>query len=111
MFLSRFGSGVVLLAFGLACFGADGVKPECNRKNAGKLWPQAANRDRGSLSKLARCGELQICTRGVWRYHWESLTVRVDQLRGGAKFQKPAGCEVSPERVEEASVPAATGTK
>lgn len=35
--------------------------------------------------KLARSGELRLCTRGTWRYRWESPTVHVGQLAKGGE--------------------------
>ena len=75
-------------------FGAEDPKPACNELTAGKLWPDAANQDAKLRKRLARCGELELCTRGVWRYRWEALTVRLDQLRGGESIVKPVGCEI-----------------
>ena len=81
----------------------------CNKKTAGQYWPEAANHDHKAFSKLAKCGELQMCIREIWRYKWEFLTVRLDQLRGGSHFTKPVGCEVLPEPPEAAeSVAGAT---
>jgi hypothetical protein len=42
-----------------------------------------------------RCGELFICVRGVWHYHWEAPSIRVDQLAQHSKSKpgKPAVCE------------------
>ncbi|MBZ5609745.1 MAG: hypothetical protein LAP38_15905 [Acidobacteriia bacterium] len=101
----------MLVAFGLGCVAADDPKPACNQQNAGQMWPEAANHDAAARSKLARCGELQICTRTVWRYRWESVTVRLDQLPGGSKFRKPAECEVSAaEPPEKPVVASSTGS-
>lgn len=105
---------LVLLALGVSWAAAEEPRPACNKNNVGQLWPNAANRDHVVLSKMARCGELEICTRGVWRYSWERLTVRLDQLRGGSKFRKPPACEVQPEQPADSGktdVAAATGTK
>jgi hypothetical protein len=42
-----------------------------------------------------RCGELFICVRGTWHYHWEAPSVRVDQLARHAKSKSasPSVCE------------------
>jgi len=100
--LSRI-QAVALLAICASVLGlASGdPKPACNAKTAGQLWPEVANRDPALRKKLSRCGELELCTRGNWRYHWESLTVRIDQLRGGSQLPKPAGCEVLPDATQE----------
>jgi hypothetical protein len=87
--------------------GADNVKPVCDAATGGLLWPEAANHDFKLRKKFSRCGELEVCTRGRWHFRWQSVTVRLDQLRGGAQLPKPAGCEVLPEaaRAESAAVP------
>jgi hypothetical protein len=94
------------------CFSADPARPACNKKTAGKYWPEAANHDHKAFTKLAKCGELQMCFRDIWRYKWEFLTVRLDQLRGGSHFVKPAGCEVLPDPpAEETADSVASSTK
>ena len=72
-------------------------RPACNAETLGRMWPDAANYDPRLFTKLARCGALQVCTRQVWRYRWESPTVTVGQLREGATSAKPGACEESPE--------------
>jgi len=86
-----------MVASAASCPAEDAVRPKCTKKNVGQMWPEAANHDHKVLSRLAHCGELQMCIRDVWRYRWDSLTVRLDQLRGGSAFRKPAGCEVLPD--------------
>jgi hypothetical protein len=88
---------LLALAASARIWGAAPDRPACNKHNAGQMWPNAANHDHQLVSKLARCGELQMCVRDVWRYRWTPLTVRLDQLRGGQRFQKPAGCEIPVE--------------
>lgn len=63
------------------------------------MWPEEANHDRRLILRLVRCGELFICVRGTWHYHWEAASVRLDQLGRGAKLKqsKPSYCEVQPE--------------
>jgi hypothetical protein len=90
-------TAVILAVAGCLCLAADDTRPACDAENLGRLWPEAANHDPKVRKKMAKCGELQLCTKGIWRYHWESLTVRLDQLRGGSKLPKPAGCDVLPE--------------
>ena len=79
------------------CLGADDTRPACNSENQGQMWPEAANHDHKLMSRLVRCGELFICVRGVWHYHWEAPSVRVDQLQHHAKSSgsHPSVCEVS----------------
>jgi len=102
---------VCILLGATAAIAADPSRPACNKSNAGKLWPEAANHDHKALTKLAHCGELQMCIRDVWHYKWDSLTVRVDQLRGGSHFAKPAGCEVLPEPAQAPAESVASATK
>jgi hypothetical protein len=72
------------------------------------MWPEAANHDRKLLAQLIRCGELVICVRANWRYHWESPSVRLDQLakhgKSSATSSAPAApvCEVQPGEREAA---------
>lgn len=101
---------ILLGAPAALCFAEDPPRPPCNKSMAGKMWPDAANRDHKALIKLAHCGELQMCSRDIWHYRWESLTVRLDQLRG-SHFAKPAGCEVLPEPTEPLAQSAANSTK
>jgi len=54
--------------------------PSCSAKLRGTYWPEDANHDPNLLMKLARKGELRMCTRGTWRYRWESPTVHVSQF-------------------------------
>lgn len=56
-------------------------KPACNAQMLGRMWPDAANDDPRLVVKLTRAGELEICTRGPWRYSWKSPTVSIDKLR------------------------------
>ncbi|HEX5227184.1 MAG TPA: hypothetical protein VFW44_05715 [Bryobacteraceae bacterium] len=73
----------------------DNARPACGSHNQGQLWPEAANHDSKLMARLMRCGELFLCVRGTWRYHWESPSVRLDQLGRGAKAKssKPSTCE------------------
>ena len=97
----------VLLSSTLLFPASNDTKPECNRGNAGRFWPEAANHDAKVRNKMARCGELERCSHGKWRYGWESMTVRIDQLRGGSGLPKPAGCEILPDAAAETNRAAA----
>lgn len=80
----------------LVCLGADDSRPACTSHNQGALWPEAANHDSKLMAHLVRCGELFICVRGTWHYHWESPSVRLDQLARHSKDKanaKPKVCE------------------
>jgi hypothetical protein len=92
--MCRFLTAFVAFALPLVSLAADDARPACNSHNQGQLWPQAANHDSKLLAHFVRCGELWMCVRGTWHYHWESPTVRVDQLRGAeSKAAKPLACE------------------
>src|ERR1700733_11035747 len=80
----------------LLCLAADDSRPTCGSQNQGQLWPEAANHDSKALARLMRCGELFICVRGTWHYHWETPSIRLDQLarHPKSKLAKPAVCEV-----------------
>ena len=86
----------------------DDTRPVCNSQIQGHMWSEAANRNRALISRLARCGELLICVRGTWHYHWEAASVRVDQLGRGAKSKQspPSGCEVQPVADTTIAIPA-----
>ena len=82
---------VVLVAFGTVCFAEEARRPPCNARNHGRLWPEQANSDRDFAQRAGRCGELLMCTVGVWKYRWQPLTVHVSQLGKGFKRGIP-GC-------------------
>jgi hypothetical protein len=75
----------------------DAEKPKCSADTLGQLWPADANHDSALFAKHSRCGELEMCVRKIWRYRWETLSVRVDQLAKNGQFRKPAGCETDAE--------------
>ncbi len=85
----------LLLVVPSLCISADDSRPACTSQNQGRMWPEAANHDPKLIAQLSRCGELFICVRGNWHYHWESPSVRVDQLGRHAKSKasKTAACE------------------
>ena len=94
-------TALILASASVLCLATDDdPKPACNAKIAGQLWPAAANHDAALRKKLSRCGELEFCARGIWHYHWESMTVRIDQLRG-SQLPKPVACEVTAEGTQE----------
>jgi hypothetical protein len=101
----------VLLVFAGVSLAEEPSRPACNKKNAGQMWPDAANTDHTVRSRAARCGELQMCSRDAWHYRWEPLTVRLDQLRGGAGLPKPAACEESAEPADHSSGSVSDATK
>lgn len=98
-----------MLLAGSAISGGDLSKPACKAQNMGQLWPDAANHDRAAVGRFARCGELQICTRGPWHYGWQPLTVSVEQLRNVKA--KPANCTESPENGSTASAATSSDIK
>ncbi|HLK19418.1 MAG TPA: hypothetical protein VKT81_10690 [Bryobacteraceae bacterium] len=99
---------LALLLASTAVFADD--RPACDASTSGLFWPEAANHDSKLRNQFSRCGDLEICARGRWRFHWKSLTVRLDQLRGGSQMPKPSGCEVLPDTGrDESHVPAPDG--
>ncbi len=94
-------AAIFVIAYGF-CRAAEPPRPACTKKNRGQVWPEAANRDPKLYAKLSRCGQLLVCAPGAWRSHWESPTVRLDQLRGGSKLPEPVGCEASSELARDA---------
>jgi hypothetical protein len=90
---------LIFASASLLCLPSDEQKPVCDADTNGQFWPEAANHDSKLLKKFSRCGELEVCARTRYRYRWESITVRIDQLRGGSQLHKPAGCEVQPDAV------------
>lgn len=84
----------LILAFPCLCLAIDDSRPACGSQNQGQMWPEAANHDPKVFASLMRCGELLLCVRGVWHYHWEAPNIRLDQLgRGKSKTSKPPACE------------------
>jgi hypothetical protein len=72
-------SRLLLLTLTAAMLGsAEAPKPECNAKSHGMFWPDAANSDRAVMRRAADCGELEMCSLGLWRYRWTPLTVRAN---------------------------------
>jgi hypothetical protein len=56
-------------------------KPPCNSQNVAKFWPDQANSNPEARRRAAQSGELEICSHGTWRYHWEPVTVNISQIR------------------------------
>jgi hypothetical protein len=92
---------LLVVSASVLSFAADDMKPVCDASTDGLLWPEAANHDFKLRKKFSRCGELEVCARGRWHFRWQSVTVRLDQLRGGSQFPKPAGCEIFPEAAKD----------
>ena len=99
--MPRFLAACLALMLPLICLAADDARPQdpppaCGSHNQGQVWPEAANHDSKLLAHLVRCGELLICVRGTWHYHWESPSIRLDQLGHASKLKasKPSVCEV-----------------
>jgi hypothetical protein len=90
---------VLLLLSGFTLSAADEtLRPVCKPDTQGQMWPDIANHDRSMISQLARCGDLLICVRGTWHYHWESASVTVNQLdkKQKRKNTKLPACEIEP---------------
>jgi hypothetical protein len=69
-------------------------RPACNERNVGLFWPDQANWDRQAAKQAVHCGELLLCTRGVWTHSWQAFTVNVTQLGKGPKREIP-GCDAT----------------
>jgi hypothetical protein len=81
----------LLCAIGLAEQPQASKKPACNAAMRGRFWPDQANSNPQAVRELSRCGALDICTGGNWRYRWRPVTVNVRQL--GKTPQEPtAAC-------------------
>jgi hypothetical protein len=67
----------LLLALSLVSSSISSKPPRstCTRETQGRYWPEKANTDRKLAGQLMRSGELQMCSRGLFRYNWEPLTV------------------------------------
>jgi hypothetical protein len=74
---------------GTACVADEARRPPCNAPNRGRLWPEQANSDREFARRAERCGELLMCTPGVWKSRWEQLTVHVSRLGNAPKRDIP----------------------
>ncbi len=86
-----------LLAITLATSSVPGKPPRsaCNKQTQGLFWPDKANTDRKLASQLMRSGDLHLCTRGIFRYSWQPLTVNyqtlVSKVKGAGRVpQAPA---------------------
>ena len=98
--------GFALIAVAPLALPDEPQKPACDKSTAGQFWPPEANQDHQALARLARCGELEMCVRNVWRHHWEKLTVRADQL-GKSRPSSTCSADIdSPAKTK----PSTTGT-
>jgi hypothetical protein len=93
----------LILAVPVLCAASDDSRPACTSQIQGRMWPDAANHDPKVISRLARCGELFICVRGSWHYHWQAPSVRVDQLAHGAKSKASTAPACEAQSVVDAS--------
>jgi hypothetical protein len=87
MILRRTLPGMLLTVLIATCAFGDSVavKPACDAKSLSKFWPDAANSDPRTLFDLSRTGQLELCTRGTFRYKWRPLTVSYQELRASGK--------------------------
>jgi hypothetical protein len=56
-------------------------RPVCDADTVGLMWPNEANLNPQALQKLAKSGELWLCTKHPWRYKWEKPAVHFAQLK------------------------------
>jgi hypothetical protein len=87
MILRRTLPGMLLMVLTATCGFGDNVagKPACDAKSLSKFWPDAANSDSRTLFDLSRTGQLELCTRGTFRYKWRALTVSYQEIRATEK--------------------------
>ncbi len=84
------------LAFALlpgVAFTWNGITPDksaCSEKTMGQFWPVEANTSRTAAREAEQRGELYICTKGVWKYTWQPLTVHVSELARKPKAPRVA---------------------
>lgn len=97
----------LVLMLGLAAGAAaqDTERPACDQARRGQLWPSGANQDRTALKQALHCGELKICSRGLWKFRWEAVGVPMWQLAGQ---QAPAACQLNSQNVEPDSAETST---
>ena len=76
------------------------VKPACNAKTRGSLWPEKTSR--------GAAVPIEICAPKRWAFSWQQLTVDVSQLRAAAA-QGPAIGSNAEEPHNVAETKAATG--
>jgi hypothetical protein len=65
------------------------TRPRCAEQTQGYFWPEEANHDRQALRQAVRCGTLQVCSRGFWRYRWQPVSTPYWRLSGAPV---PADC-------------------
>lgn len=74
-----------------ALFGQETIRPACTAETRGQVWPPQAARNPSAVGPLCN---IQVCVRGAWSFHWESLTVHVSEL--GKKRSQPAQVSGAP---------------
>lgn len=94
------------------------AKPVCNSKSQGRFWPEAANTDRAALQRAAQCGQLEMCSLALFRFHWTPLTVNANPQAkqacaapsaGAVSAAVQPGASPQPEARKEESRPATHG--
>ncbi|HTW65270.1 MAG TPA: hypothetical protein VME17_11665 [Bryobacteraceae bacterium] len=108
----RLAAALLLVSMPLLCQGENASQPTdydgrpvCKAEIQGRMRPDIANHDRKLIAGLLRGGELSICVRGTWHYHWEAASVTVTQLSKRSKSKEPSGCEVLPQAGNKAVPP------
>jgi hypothetical protein len=74
-------NAVLIGLYAAVCFAGQARKPVCNAQSQGQFWPEEANVNRDAMREHYQQGDLEMCSRGEWRYKWEHLSVNVRQLR------------------------------
>lgn len=84
----------LLFVIALPSFGLDAERPRCDRSRQGQLWPEEANVKSSARNRAQKCGQLLMCTEGVWRLDWEPVSVPFWMMTGNRLA--PADCKFSP---------------
>ena len=83
---------LLILAGVIACaFAEQPERPPCNKQNRGMVWPEPRTQN--------TCTEVQVCTRAVRKYRWESVTVHVSQLPKDPKQRSACESTSAPSSV------------
>ncbi len=79
------------IAVGFSCEAkSDTTRPVCDGGQAGKIWSSSVKPE-GKNGKGNRSGDLQVCAHGVYRYHWQALTVSYQELLRAAQSKGHSG--------------------
>jgi hypothetical protein len=86
-----------LMVLGWALAFAAEEPPRCGQSLRGTLWPVEANSKQEARRQALKCGELRMCTRGLWRFRWEAVGVPYWRLAGE---KAPESCAAAVAQVD-----------